>query len=180
MSNRARILVIDDDPLLRSVIVSLLRKNYDVDVASEGSEGYYQALENPPDAIVLDIQMPGWDGLQSLKAIRNHPLLQHVKIMMLTSDASKETVLAAIHGGADDYVIKTSFSKEEFVEKLGCLLPVNPVDDALSAILPTDPEIDKTPSTSVALAGNVKSSPADTSRPVSEDDSAQEIIDSWE
>ena len=126
MSDCPRVLVIDDDPLLRNVLVSLLRKEYDVAVASEGSEGYYLALENPPDVIVLDIQMPGWDGLQSLKAIRNHPLLQHVKIMMLTSDASKETVLAAIHGGADDYVIKTSFSKEEFAEKLEKLLPANP------------------------------------------------------
>ncbi len=123
MPNRARILVIDDDPLFRSLIVSLLRKEYLVSVASEGSEGFYKALEHPPDAAVVDIQMPGWDGLKTLKAFRSHPALQNVKIMILTSDASKETVLAAIHGGANDYIIKTSFSKEEFYQKLSKLLP---------------------------------------------------------
>lgn len=123
MHNRARILVIDDDPLFRSLIVSLLRKEYLVSVASEGSEGFYKALEHPPDAAVVDIQMPGWDGLKTLKAFRSHPALQNVKIVILTSDASKETVLAAIHGGANDYIIKTSFAKEEFYQKLSKLLP---------------------------------------------------------
>jgi CheY-like chemotaxis protein len=123
MSNRARILVVDDDPLFRSLIVALLRKDCLVSVASEGSEGFYKALEHPPDVAIVDVQMPGWDGLKTLKAFRSHPALSEVKVVMLTSDASKETVLAAIHGGANDYVIKTSFSKGEFYQKLEKLLP---------------------------------------------------------
>jgi two-component system copper resistance phosphate regulon response regulator CusR len=118
MGNHARILVIDDDPLFRSLIVSLLRKNYMVAVASDGLEGYHKALQHPPDIALVDIQMPGWDGLKTLKAFRDHPSLENTKILMLTGDASRETVLAAIQGGANDYVIKTSFSKVEFLEKI--------------------------------------------------------------
>lgn len=115
---RARILVIDDDALFRSLIVSILRKDFFVSVASEGSEGYYKAIEHPPHLAVVDVQMPGWDGLRTLKAFRSHPQLSQIPIVMLTVDASKETVFAAIRGGATDYVIKSSFAKDDFVKKV--------------------------------------------------------------
>ena len=114
----ARVLVIDDDPLFRNLMVSFLRREYIVSVASDGSEGFYKALEYPPDIAIVDVQMEVWDGLQTLKAFRSHPMLNQTKIIMLTSDASKETVIAAIQGGANDYIIKTSFSKDELLEKV--------------------------------------------------------------
>lgn len=116
--SNARVLVIDDDPLFRNLMVSFLRREYIVSVASDGSEGFYKALEYPPDIAIVDVQMAVWDGLQTLKAFRSHPVLSQTKIIMLTSDASKETVVAAIQGGANDYIIKTSFSKSEFLEKV--------------------------------------------------------------
>jgi two-component system OmpR family response regulator len=130
---RKRILVIDDDPLFRSLIVALLRKDYFVAVASDGAEGFYKALEHTPDLAVVDVQMPGWDGLKTLKNFRSHPALENTPVVMLTSDASKETVLAAINGGADDYVIKTSFSKAEFLQKLERHLPPDPPAEAAPA-----------------------------------------------
>lgn len=122
MPTRARILVIDDDPLFRSLIVSLLRKEFLVSVASEGSEGFYKSLEHPPDIAIVDIQMPGWDGLKTLEAFHKHPFLNRVKILIMTSDSSRETVVAAMHGGASDYVVKSSFSKDELYTKLHQLL----------------------------------------------------------
>ncbi len=116
--SNARVLVIDDDPLFRNLMVSFLRREFIVSVASDGSEGFYKALEYPPDIAIVDVQMAEWDGLQTLKAFRTHPTLAATKIIMLTSDASKETVIAAIQGGANDYIIKTSFSKTEFLEKV--------------------------------------------------------------
>ncbi|MCH9790727.1 MAG: response regulator, partial [Planctomycetes bacterium] len=116
--SNARVLVIDDDPLFRNLMVSFLRREYIVSVASDGSEGFYKALEYPPDIAIVDVQMDVWDGLQTLKAFRSHPMLTQTKIIMLTSDASKETVIAAIQNGANDYIIKTSFSKTEFLEKV--------------------------------------------------------------
>tara|TARA_R110002095_G_scaffold1076_3_gene5097 strand:+ start:4063 stop:4665 length:603 start_codon:yes stop_codon:yes gene_type:complete len=116
--SNARVLVIDDDPLFRNLMVSFLRREYIVSVASDGSQGFHKALEYPPDIAIVDVQMAVWNGLQTLKAFRSHPLLSQTKIIMLTSDASKETVIAAIQGGANDYIIKTSFSKSEFLDKV--------------------------------------------------------------
>lgn len=122
MERRPRILIIDDDPLFRSLVVSVLRSDFVVAVAADGEEGYYKALEHAPDLAVVDVQMPGWDGLRTLKTFRSQPSLANVPVVMLTSDASKDTVLAAIQAGANDYVIKVSFSKEEFLSKLNRLL----------------------------------------------------------
>ena len=118
-----RVLIIDDDPLIRTLLVSTLRKDCLVAVATEGSEGYLKALELKPDVAVIDVNMPGWDGLKTLETFRSHPELKNVKVIMLTADASKQTVIAAIHGGAHDYIIKTSFSKADFHRKLNRLVP---------------------------------------------------------
>ncbi|HVW01048.1 MAG TPA: response regulator [Planctomycetaceae bacterium] len=163
---RKRILVIDDDPLFRSLIVALLRKDYLVSVASEGAEGFYKALEHAPDLAVVDVQMPGWDGLKTLKNFRSHPALETTPIVMLTSDASKETVLAAINGGADDYVIKTSFSKAEFLQKLEKHLPPDPTPAVTEAEARADSQSHP--------AGPHANGPAET------DARLQEIIDDWE
>ena len=122
-SSPTRVLIIDDDPLIRTLLVSALRKDCLVAVAAEGSEGFYKALELTPDVAVIDVNMPGWDGLKTLEAFRAHPGLKNVKVIMLTADTSKQTVMAAIRGGAHDYVIKTSFSKADFYRKLNQLVP---------------------------------------------------------
>ena len=116
--DRRHILVVDDDPLFRSLMVGVLRRDFDVTVACDGADGFYRALDRRPDVMVLDLQMPGWDGLKTLRAVRSHPTLADIKVMVLTSDSSRETVLAAIHAGADDYTIKTAFSRDEFRQKL--------------------------------------------------------------
>lgn len=173
---RARILVIDDDPLLRSLLVSMLRKDCLVAVASEGSEGFYKALEHPPDIALIDVQMPGWDGLKTLQAFRGHPALAHVRIMMLTADASKETVLAAIRAGSNDYVIKTTFSKHDFYQKLNRLIPgriVIPTEEATAATANA--------SAQEAPAPQPVATAATSSPKRGDDDSAlQEVLDGWE
>ena len=117
-AERRHILVVDDDPMFRGLMVSVLRRDFDVAIACDGADGFYRALDRRPDVLVLDLQMPGWDGLKTLRAFRSHPLLADIKVMVLTSDSSRETVLAAIHAGADDYTIKTAFSRDEFHDKL--------------------------------------------------------------
>ncbi len=195
--NQVHVLVIDDDPLFRSLIVSLLRKDCQVTVASEGSDGYYKALENPPDIALIDVQMPGWDGLKTLKAFRSHPALAGVRAIMLTGDASKETVLAAIHAGANDYLVKTTFTKQDFFQKLNCQLPTGAGTASQSpsgAASPTSTEqpcparpphissaetspLQQSPESAIAAA----SSPASVSVPAAPDSSRlQEVMDNWD
>lgn len=132
---RHHILVVDDDPLFRSLMVGVLRRDFDVTVACDGADGFYRALDRKPDVTVLDLQMPGWDGLKTLKAFRSHPSLTDVKVMVLTSDSSRETVLAAIHAGADDYTIKTAFSRDEFRQKLDRLFAVTRDASGMDSII---------------------------------------------
>lgn len=128
MNSRPRVLVIDDDPLFRSLITSMLRRDFLVTVASEGAEGLHKALEFPPQLAIIDVQMPGWDGLRTVQAMRAHHGLAKVPVMMLTSDASRQTVLASIQAGANDYVIKTTLNRDDLLEKTRRLMRLDQAD----------------------------------------------------
>lgn len=114
----AQILVIDDDPVFRKILVSLLRDEFQVTTAANGIEGFQIADNTPPDLALIDVQMPRWDGLQTLRAFRSHAELKDLPILMLTGDASRATVTAAIEGGATDYIIKTAIHKDELLHKV--------------------------------------------------------------
>ena len=191
MLRRPRILIIDDDPLFRSLIVSVLRADFVVAVASDGEEGYYKALEHVPDLAVVDVQMPGWDGLKTLKSFRSQPSLASIPVVMLTGDASKDTVLAAIQAGANDYVIKVSFSKEEFLGKLNRLLKLIPVAATKTAPPQAAPPVStphsvseaSTPSPmhAVATPATIHAHDVSASRDDhSADDKLAEVLDAWE
>jgi DNA-binding response OmpR family regulator len=176
--NRASVLVIDDDPLFRSLITSILRRDFFVSVAAEGAEGYYKAIEHPPRLFIIDVRMPGWDGLRTLQAIRAHQALAKVPVMMLTSDASRQTVVAAIQGGANDYVIKTALSRDELLKKARRLVNLGPlavsspdgtVPDSGSPDGPAGPD-----ETAVPSAGTP---PADAAGDAA---ALQALIDNWD
>ncbi|QDU09145.1 PleD family two-component system response regulator [Gimesia aquarii] len=188
-----RVLVIDDDPLFRNLMVSFLRREYIVSVASDGSEGFYKALEYPPDVAIVDVQMAVWDGLQTLKAFRSHPTLSQTKIIMLTSDASKETVVAAIHGGANDYIIKTSFSKSEFLEKVrkftqpdgfqGANSPHSSKRPNLASVVVTKQKAEEQPIERRAVNMNphsVEDQLVELSMDQIEEEQLQEIMEDWD
>lgn len=193
-SSSPHILLIDDDPLFRGMVASLLSAQYRVEVASDGSEGFYHALENPPQIAVIDIRMPGWDGLTTLKAFRSHPQLSHVKIVMLTSDATRTTVLDAIGAGADDYVIKTSFTKQSFTEILENLLKQSTQHAPSSTLESNDQQTDHLPKETLPVEKETAIQSSDFEAPIvpdstddgfgplqsEEDPYLQEIIDAWE
>lgn len=188
-----RVLIIDDDPLIRTLLVSALKKECLVAVAADGSEGYHRALELVPDVAVIDVNMPGWDGLKTLDEFRAHEKLKDVKVIMLTADSSKQTVMAAIRGGASDYLIKTNFSKAEFYRKLNRLV-AGTITDRLAGV---GTEFDPVTGEPIAPADDVdraaESNGNEFDDPVvpggrahDQQDSAQrqsqlqELIDSWE
>ena len=122
MSTTPRILIIDDDPMLRVLLVTLLRPYYVVAVAADGREGLQKAMEHPPDVALVDIQMPGWDGVRTVQEFHTQSSLQNVKIIMVTADATAASVIAAVHAGAQDYVLKSSVSREYLREKIERIL----------------------------------------------------------
>ncbi|MCH8828208.1 MAG: response regulator [Planctomycetes bacterium] len=186
----SRILVIDDDPLFRSLIASLLRKHCIVAVASEGLEAFQKALQHTPDVAIIDVNMHGWDGIKTLKKFRAHPTLRQVKLIMLTADSSKETVLTAIQAGANDYLIKAGFSKSELFRKLNRLIPdhrnklqiESPVNFANlnggTTKLVEDSVLE--PALAAELQPTQTAAPAEVMNDKIDDDAMQEIMDAWE
>jgi two-component system response regulator MprA len=118
--NRMRILVVDDDPS----VTSLLRRGftyegYEVHTAASGPEALVIAREKPPDLVVLDIMMPGMDGLDVCRRLREaDPALP---ILMLTAKDAPADQIAGLDTGADDYVTKP-FSFELLAARVRALL----------------------------------------------------------
>lgn len=100
-----RILVIDDDPAVTSLLKrGLSYERFDVDIAGGGEEGLAIARERYPDLVILDIMMPGMDGLEVLRRLRAAD--EQLPVLMLTArDASSDEV-QGLREGADDYVTK--------------------------------------------------------------------------
>jgi CheY-like chemotaxis protein len=172
MTDRPRILVIDDDPLFRKIILAMLQRNFTVSAAAEGSEGYFKALENPPDAAIIDIHMPGWNGLKTIQAMQGHPSLARVRIVVMTADASEATLQAAMTSGADDYLLKTRLCREELLLKLERLLPGVELHAAsVSTLEPASAALRAPAGLLVRSFGQ----PAAANQPA-----LQKILDSWE
>ncbi len=114
-----RVLVVDDSPIMRTVSRRILASlNFKVDEATDGAEALaHCAKAGAPDAILLDIDMPGMDGLSCLREIRKLPSLQGVVVIICTSDDSISRIEEAIALGADEYLMKP-FTTDIVIEKL--------------------------------------------------------------
>jgi len=109
--------VIDDDPFIRSLLTAMLRREFLVSVAIDGMDGFCKAVEDPPDLVIVDVDMPRWDGLRTVNEMRLRETLHEIPVIVLTADASKQTVMKALKNGANDYLIKTSLSRPELIKK---------------------------------------------------------------
>ncbi|NLU82283.1 response regulator transcription factor [Rhodococcus sp. HNM0569] len=116
----ARILVVDDEPTIIELLsVSLRFQGFEVATASSGAEGLDVARKFRPDALILDVMMPGMDGLGMLKRLRADGV--DAPVLFLTAKDSVEDKVTGLTLGADDYVTKP-FSLEEVVTRLRVIL----------------------------------------------------------
>lgn len=100
-----RILVIDDDPsITRSLERSLSHEGFNVDAATSGQTGLAIARDNPPDVVILDLMMPGMDGYEVLRRLRE--IDQDIAVLMLTARDTPTDEALGFARGADDYVVK--------------------------------------------------------------------------
>jgi two-component system cell cycle response regulator DivK len=102
-----RILVVEDNPLnLKLVRVVLQPAGYDVIEAQSGEEALHVAQEDPPDLVLMDLQLPGIDGTETLHRLRRGPLRRDVPVVAVTAFAMAEDRERASLAGFDGYVEK--------------------------------------------------------------------------
>jgi DNA-binding NtrC family response regulator len=116
MSRKATVLVVDDEDIMREILEALLtREGYEVRLASSGAEGLEIARSGPVDAAIVDVMMPGMDGLAVLAELKKFD--EDIAVIMITAFASVETAISAMKRGAFDYVTKP-FKNDEVLAVL--------------------------------------------------------------
>lgn len=115
-----RLLVVEDDPALRNVLVERLSKEgYAVDGCADGIDGFDYAVSTAYDALILDIMLPGMDGLTMLRALRARGFSGGV--LLLTARDAVEDRVTGLDAGADDYLVKP-FAYDELSARVRALL----------------------------------------------------------
>ena len=115
-----RILVIDDDTAITKLLKrGLSYEGFAVDTATSGIEGLTIACERPSDLVILDVMMPGLDGLEVLRRLRAAD--EHLPVLMLTAKDAPADQVQGLESGADDYVVKP-FTFEVLLARVRSLL----------------------------------------------------------
>ncbi len=104
MDDRGSILVVDDEPTITDVVSRYLeRAGYSTRIAGDGAQALRLAGESRPDLVVLDLMMPGMDGLEVMRRLREH---ERVSVILLTAKGEHTDRIIGLRLGADDYVVK--------------------------------------------------------------------------
>src|ERR1700744_1781736 len=116
------VVVADDDPNVISLVkLRLGMAQYDVVATNDAIAAMAMVRARTPAAVILDVQMPGGGGLSVLAKIKSDPQLSGLPVMMLTGERSAETVMQAMGGGPDDYMVKP-FKPDVLVQRLSRLV----------------------------------------------------------
>jgi two-component system, OmpR family, response regulator MprA len=116
---KSRILAVEDDPPLAATLERVLgAEGYDVEVAADGNEALRRARERPFDLVVLDIMLPGLDGIAVCTRLRS---TGSIPILLLTALGGTEERVRGLDSGADDYLVKP-FAYEELLARVRALL----------------------------------------------------------
>lgn len=103
----ARVLIVDDNPTNLKLVAYLVRANgYDVDTAGEAEAALAAIAANRPDVILMDLQLPGIDGLELTRRLKADPATKDISIIAVTAYAMKGDQEKALEAGCDDYVTK--------------------------------------------------------------------------
>ncbi len=134
MTTASRILVVDDEPQIRRALgINLRARGYEVDTAESGERALELAARHHPDAVVLDLGLPGIDGVDVIRGLRGWSRVPIVVLSVRDREADK---VAALDAGADDYVAKP-FGMDELMARLRAALRRGaPADEA--AVVATD------------------------------------------
>ena len=135
------VLVVDDEPTIAEIVSRYLeRAGYDTRVAGDGPQALALAAERRPDLVVLDLMLPGLDGLDVMERLRADGA--RVAVILLTAKGEEADRVLGLRRGADDYVVKP-FSPAELVARVDAVLRrVDPAPETAPPIVHGDLEID--------------------------------------
>ena len=127
----AAVLIADDSLVIRAVVRGGLEdEGYRVTEAIDGLAALEQCRRDPPDVILLDVEMPGIDGFQVLRALKSDAELKDIPVVFLTSRSDIDDVVAGLRGGAHDY-LKKPFEHVELLARVGSAVHVKKLQDQL-------------------------------------------------
>jgi len=128
---RARVLVVEDNPDMRRFLVESLAPRYRVVAAGDGLEGFARAVELAPDLMITDVMMPEMSGDQLVRAVRERPELAAMRVLLLTAKADESLRVKMLREGADDFVTKP-FALDELLARVASQLAIKQRNDALA------------------------------------------------
>lgn len=119
-----KILVCDDDANIRNIVeFSLESEGFTVVAAADGEQALRVVMSEHPDLAILDVMMPGNDGLTICREMKQNPATKHIPVLLLTAKSGKGDREAGMAVGADDYITKP-FSPQRLVDKVHSVLGV--------------------------------------------------------
>jgi signal transduction histidine kinase len=128
--SRARVLVVEDNPDMRALLVRTLQGRYQVTCAEDGELGLASAARHRPDLIISDLMMPKLSGEELVHAVRASPGLEHVPILLLSAKAEHGLRARVLESGAQDYLVKP-FSRDELLARVRNLVTIKRTHDLL-------------------------------------------------
>lgn len=123
IGEKPEILIIEDNADVRKYLTICLGDLYAITSCTDGISGVEKAIELVPDIIVSDVLMPGKDGLAVCRELKNHPITNHIPIVLLSAKVDAESRLAGLESGADVYMVKP-FEKRELRMQVHNLLEI--------------------------------------------------------
>lgn len=111
-SSKEKLLIVEDDPILRDAMCRVLSANFEVVSAGDGAEGLRLARKELPDLILLDILMPGMDGIEVCRRLKHEQTTCAIPIILITASDDDDCRLRGLQAGADDLVSKPFRLKE--------------------------------------------------------------------
>ncbi|MCZ8216696.1 MAG: response regulator transcription factor [Cyclobacteriaceae bacterium] len=122
MTSKLNLLMVDDEPTLTRLLTEFFKKDFETSDVTDG-EACLQKLENGfvPDVIIMDLNMPGLNGQETVRRIRQNPAWRKIAIIMLSATENSTTRIACLKAGADDFVVKP-FNPEEIRVRIHAIL----------------------------------------------------------
>lgn len=126
---KTRIYIVEDDPDIAELLdFNLLSSGYETKLESNGRKAYDMIMQDPPDLLILDLNLPELSGIQICKFIRENARTKDLPVIMLTAKVQETDKVIGLNIGADDYITKP-FSVKELIARIKALLRrINPVN----------------------------------------------------